>query len=96
MPLRSANLPLGRISQPRLLSSGPTQGSPPLSSLPVGWLPRPATRKFSLDYWLPITIQLPIFQEIRILHRGTGRKTGTGIILITREPELFSIRRISW
>ena len=36
-------------------------------SLSVGWLPRPATRKFSLDYWLPITIQLPIFQEIRIL-----------------------------
>lgn len=63
MPLWSANLPLGRVSQPRLLSTGPN--SPLSFSLSVGRLP--ATRKFSLDYWLPITIQLPIFQEIRIL-----------------------------
>lgn len=35
--------------------------------LSLSWLPKLATRKFSLDYWLPITIQLPIFQEIRIL-----------------------------
>lgn len=86
MPLRSANLPLGRVSQPRLLSTGPNS-----LSLSVGRLP--ATRKFSLDYWLPITIQLPIFQEIRILPiEQTRRKTGT--LLITRESELFSIRRI--
>lgn len=48
MPLRSANLPLGRISQPRLLSSGPTHKAP---------LPSPLSR--SVGYPGPPPVNFP-------------------------------------